>query len=595
MIDFIKDADCTKETPVKLGVPDAPIYGKGIKLKPRVDGRTDSEHFKKIYLPELLPLEEYNLIVVLISGGKDSVACYLKLLELGVPKERIEFWHHDIDGGHPSRRMDWKCTQNYVKALADAEGIKLRVSYRVNGFFGELYRIGASEPIEWIDPDTGEVKQCKLSSNYLKCKELKEQATEEMEELLKKYGYRMKFPAKTGDLSRRWCSAYLKICVADTVVSNLDRLGELEELGGKRHKFPAKGGTHSGRWCSGNLKAAVQDSVTANLEETKRDKKILIVSGERRGESAGRSKYNEMEIHRTNAEIKAHRIVHQWRCCIDYSEKDVWELLKRHHINPHPCYRIGWNRLQDGINVMLSDFENNMQEDARNTILVLKNYDGTNLGEFRKNLATYGAVKVRYDGDTKGGVETLEITVNAENYKTIVEIFKKALIENAMGYDAKDDRLSGNPNQMNIQSMYSDIDTDANDTESEAQATMDDVLWFVNCHLANTGQGDFEGEEDGVDVVFNRDMLMNESDIIDNCQKSQGIISDETIISMHPWVDDPQLEMERLKKQKEEAQKEMLAQYDPFGTQNQNGDGADDDPDNKGDPSQGSQGGEVDE
>ena len=225
MIDFIKDADCTKETPVKLGVPDVPIYGKGIKLKPRVDGRTDSEHFKKIYLPELLPLEEYDLIVVLISGGKDSVACYLKLLELGVPKERIEFWHHDIDGGHPSRRMDWKCTQNYVKALADAEGIKLRVSYRVNGFFGELYRIGASEPIEWIDPDTGEVKQCKLSSNYLKCKELKEQATEEMEELLKKYGYRMKFPAKTGDLSRRWCSAYLKICVADTVVSNLDRLG----------------------------------------------------------------------------------------------------------------------------------------------------------------------------------------------------------------------------------------------------------------------------------------------------------------------------------------------------------------------------------
>lgn len=343
-MNFIKDSECTPDTPVILGKQEKPIYGNGVRLKPKVKGRCDSEHFKKIYLPRLLPLEEYDLIVVLISGGKDSVACYLKLIELGVPKEKIEFWHHDIDGGHPTRRMDWKCTQNYVKALADAEGVKLRVSYRVNGFFGELYRIGASEPIEWIDPDTGEIKQCKLSSNYLKCRELKEQATEEMEELLKQYGYRMKFPAKTGDLSRRWCSAYLKICVADTVVSNLDRLGELEELGGKRHKFPAKGGTHSGRWCSGNLKAAVQDSVTANLEETKHDKKILIVSGERRGESAGRSKYNEMEIHRTNATAKAHRIVHQWRCCIDYSEKDVWELLKRHHINPHPCYRIGWNR-----------------------------------------------------------------------------------------------------------------------------------------------------------------------------------------------------------------------------------------------------------
>lgn len=165
-MEVLKDKDCTMDTPVVLGVQDSSIYGKGISIKPRVDGRKDSKHFESIYLPELLPLEEYDLIVVLISGGKDSIACFYKLLELGVPKEKIELWHHDIDGGHPSRRMDWKCTQNYMKALADAEGVKLRVSYRVNGFFGELYRIGASEPIEWIDPDTDEVKQCKLSSNH---------------------------------------------------------------------------------------------------------------------------------------------------------------------------------------------------------------------------------------------------------------------------------------------------------------------------------------------------------------------------------------------------------------------------------------------
>ena len=250
--------------------------------------------------------------------------------------------------------------------------------------------------------------------------------------------------------------------------------------------------------------------------------------------------------------------------------------------------------LQDGINIMLSDFENNMQEDARNTILVLKNYDGQNLGEFRRNLATFGAVKVRYDGDTKGGVETLEITVNAENYKTILEIFKKALIENAMGYDAKDDRLSGNPNQMNIQSMYSDIDIDANDTESEVQAAFDDILWFVNAYLANMGLGDFEGQEHEINIIFNRDMLMNESEIIDNCTKSQGIISDETILSNHPWVDDPQLELERLEKQKQKEQEEMEKQYDPFGQLQQNPQ-AENDSDNKGDPNKGSQGGSVDE
>ena len=99
--EYIKDSDCTKDTPVVHGKPDTPIYGMGARIKPRVPGRQDTEHFKSIYLDSLLPLEEYDLIAILLSGGKDSIACYYKLLELGVPKDRIEFWHHDIDGGHP--------------------------------------------------------------------------------------------------------------------------------------------------------------------------------------------------------------------------------------------------------------------------------------------------------------------------------------------------------------------------------------------------------------------------------------------------------------------------------------------------------------
>lgn len=214
--------------------------------------------------------------------------------------------------------------------------------------------------------------------------------------------------------------------------------------------------------------------------------------------------------------------------------------------------------LQDGIDIMLSDFENNMQEDARNTIIVLKNYDGTNLGEFRRNLATFGAVKVRYDGDTKGGVETLQITVNADNYKAITELFKKAMIENAMGYDAKDDRLSGNPNQMNIQSMYSDIDLDANDMETELQAAFEQILWFVNAYLANAGIGDFTGEK--ADIIFNRDILINETEAIENCKSSIGILSTETIIGQHPWIDDPAQELERVEEEKRKAQEDMYNQ-----------------------------------
>ena len=147
--------------------------------------------------------------------------------------------------------------------------------------------------------------------------------------------------------------------------------------------------------------------------------------------------------------------------------------------------------LQDGLNLIESNFQNQMEEDPRNTILVVVNYDGENLGEFRRNLATYGAVKVRTVDGAGGDVRTLQVEVNSENYKSIIELFKKAIIENAMGYDAKDDRMSGNPNQMNIQSMYSDIDLDANGMETEYQSSMEELLWFLNMHLINIGMGDF--------------------------------------------------------------------------------------------------------
>lgn len=198
--------------------------------------------------------------------------------------------------------------------------------------------------------------------------------------------------------------------------------------------------------------------------------------------------------------------------------------------------------LQDAINTILSTFMNNMQEDARNTILILVNYDGQNLGEFRRNLSQYGAVKVRSDSGTGGGdVKTLQVEVNAENYQVILKILKNALIENARGFDAKDDRLNGEPNQMNIQSMYSDVDLDANEMETEYQASFEELLEFVNTYYSHKNLGDFDSEE--VDVTFNRDILINESEVIANIRQSTGVISRKTQVRNHPWIDDVDEEM----------------------------------------------------
>ncbi|MEK3935941.1 phage portal protein [Sporosarcina sp. FSL W7-1349] len=226
--------------------------------------------------------------------------------------------------------------------------------------------------------------------------------------------------------------------------------------------------------------------------------------------------------------------------------------------------------LQDAYNKILSNFENHMDEDTHNTIIVLENYDGQNLGEFRRNLSQYGAVKVRSTEGSRGDVRTLEVTVNKDNYESILTLFKKAIIENGRGYDSKDDRMSNNPNQMNIQSMYLDIDLDANMIETEYQAAFEELLWFVNQDLANKGVGDFENED--VNIIFNRDVLINETEVIEGLEKS-GYLSNETRIAQHPYIKDVRLEMKRLEAE-QRKQMDLMDNYDTHFNQ-LNGGGAD--------------------
>lgn len=67
----------------------------------------------------------------------------------------------------------------------------------------------------------------------------------------------------------------------------------------------------------------------------------LVLTGERREESAGRATYAEIEAHRTNC---ASRDVTHWRAVIDMGEEEVWGLIREFGIKAHPCYELGFGR-----------------------------------------------------------------------------------------------------------------------------------------------------------------------------------------------------------------------------------------------------------
>lgn len=219
--------------------------------------------------------------------------------------------------------------------------------------------------------------------------------------------------------------------------------------------------------------------------------------------------------------------------------------------------------LQDALNELLSNYSDNMTEDIRSTILILEGYEGEDLSEFRRNLIAYGVIKVGTE-DRKGDVRTLSIEVNADNYDLIIKLLKKAIIENGHGFDAKDDRMANNPNQMNIRSIYSDIDLDANNMEMEFQASLEQLMWFVKTFLNINGT---DSAKNKVEFIFNRDTPVNESEVIQNCKNSVGIISKETIVANHPWTKDTAEELARLEQENAEALMPDYAENGPDGTE----------------------------
>lgn len=183
----------------------------------------------------------------------------------------------------------------------------------------------------------------------------------------------------------------------------------------------------------------------------------------------------------------------------------------------------------------------------------LVNYGGANLAEFLRDLNIYKVVKT----DENGDVDKLQADPATDANEKELERGRKSIYEFGRGVDTTDDNL-GNASGVALRYRYSDLDMDCNILESEFQASIEHLLWFVDEYFKMTNQGDFSKEK--VNIIFNRDIIINESEVIGDAQASVGILDDQTIRENHPWYN-KKVE-DRLKKQKDEEQNE----YDNYAS-----------------------------
>lgn len=226
-------------------------------------------------------LDTYDHIVVCMSGGKDSWASLLRLFDMGVDRDRIELWHHDVDGREGSKLMDWPFMADYNRKLAEALNLPLYFSWLEGGFESEMLKENSySRPHRVETPDGLLV--------------LKRDTTRGTP------GTRLKFPQVSASLQTRWCSSALKIDVGRRALNNQPRFD---------------------------------------------GKKVLFITGERREESPNRAKYNQLEPHVCDRrQGRKARHVDTWRPVLHWSEDQVWDALQRYGVVPPVPYRLGWGR-----------------------------------------------------------------------------------------------------------------------------------------------------------------------------------------------------------------------------------------------------------
>ena len=203
---------------------------------------------------------------------------------------------------------------------------------------------------------------------------------------------------------------------------------------------------------------------------------------------------------------------------------------------------------------VFSGFVNDL-EDIQEVIFVLTNYGGADLGQFLRDLKDYKAIQIESEGDgDHSGVSTLTIELPVEAREKLLEITRKCIFEQGMGVDP-DPQNFGNSSGVALKFLYALLEQKAGLQETEFRLGFGQ---FIRCVCRLNG---ISIKDDTIVQTWTRTSVQNDQELSQIATQSKGIVSDETIVAHHPWVDDPEKEMELLQEQEDAGTAEISEMF----------------------------------
>ncbi|WMM24058.1 phage portal protein [Tissierella sp. MB52-C2] len=217
-----------------------------------------------------------------------------------------------------------------------------------------------------------------------------------------------------------------------------------------------------------------------------------------------------------------------------------------------------YKALIDSYDLNVSDLGNNLDE-VQEIIMVLKGYEGEDLDKFKENIRYYKALTVYGEGC---GVDKVELNIPIEAKKEMLDRLEENIFIFGQGVNMKTDKFGNSPSGVALKFLYSLLDLKASIMERKFRKAVKRLLWFTTEYINIIDKKDYDNTT--VQVTFRKTMITNDEEDVKIAKDSKGIISDETIIANHPWVEDVAVEQQRLKQQ-EETEIDKYSNYENLG------------------------------
>ena len=193
--------------------------------------------------------------------------------------------------------------------------------------------------------------------------------------------------------------------------------------------------------------------------------------------------------------------------------------------------------------------------EAPDGVNVVKNYE-PNAGTFQKNLQTYNTVFLGDDGE----YDRKNVELKIEAFKSFIEQLRKDIYEGGSGVDTQSEKFGTQESGVALKQLYADLDLDCGNIETEFKSSLEYFMFFYNNWIEMTTGKNYEDKE--IEYVFNKTMTVNEKELIENCVNSLQILSKDTILSRHPYVNDVEDEKEKIEKEEKAEQEKQDTEYD---------------------------------